>query len=284
MFSSSFCGITAPAGLLSHSVVKSTRALILLVLSWYTRLIMDDMNKTTDPTESGLTYRRAKQIIAIIAIAAFILAGFALSDRIIDFISDPQAFKEWIAATGIRGVLVFAGLNMVQVILAVVPGGPFVITAGYVFGPVNGLLLCVTACSIASIFVMLMVRRFGMKLVAIFVSPEHLKLLKDYDKSPERAKKIERLLMLIFIIPGTPKDPLNYLAGLTKIPVPVWALVNFLGRLPGASISAFTGSALGSGKWLVIVAAVGGFAVLAIVGKVLHGVIENTTDETDDAS
>ena len=76
--------------------------------------------------------------------------------------------------------------------------------------------------------------------------------------------------MITFIIPGTPKDPLTYIAGLTKIPVPVWAAVNFLGRLPGACISSFTGSVLGTGNGIVIIAAVGGFVVLAIVGKILQ--------------
>ena len=244
---------------------------------------MDDMRKAPESTDD-LTYRRASRIIAIIVIAAFIFASFALGDHIIDFISDPETFKAWIAAAGAKGILAFAGLNMVQVILAVIPGGPFVITAGYVFGPVKGLLLCVTSCSLASILVMLLVRRFGMKIVAIFVSPEHLTLIKDYDKSPEKAKRIERLLMIIFIIPGTPKDPLNYLAGLTKIPVPLWAFVNFLGRLPGASISAFTGSTLGSGKWPAAIAAIGGFAILGLVGKILHGIMEKNDDDAKGTS
>ncbi len=218
---------------------------------------------------NAVKYRRIKQIIVIVAAAALLIVGFILSDRITEFIKDPEAFRMWIQATGMKGILAFVCMNMVQVFLAVVPGGPLVITAGYVFGPVKGTLLCVCACSVASVIVMLLVRKFGMKLVALFVSEEQLKLVADYDKSPENARKIERLLMLIFIIPGTPKDPLTYIAGLTKIPIPVWALVNFLGRFPGAFISAFTGSAFGSGKGIVIIAAVGGVVILMIVGKIL---------------
>ncbi len=230
-----------------------------------------------------IKYRRIKQVSVIVAIVALVAIGFILGDKITDFVKDPEVFRAWIQATGPKGVIAFACMNMVQVFLAVVPGGPLVIAAGYVFGPVKGTLLCVCACSCASVIVMLLVRRFGMKLVALFVSPEQLKLVEDYDKSPENAKRIERLLMLIFVIPGTPKDPLTYIAGLTKIPVPVWAAVNFLGRFPGAFISAFTGSAFGSGKGVVIIAAVGGVVILGVVGSILKKAI-NTEERKDDIS
>ncbi len=225
-----------------------------------------------------IKYQRIKQITVIVLIATAIVIGFILSDRITEFVKDPEKFRLWIQTTGIKGVLAFACMNMLQVFFAVIPGGPLVITAGYVFGPLWGTLLCVCSCSCASVIVMLLVRKFGMKLVSLFVSPEQLKLVEDYDKSPEKAKKIEWLLIVIFVIPGTPKDPLTYIAGLTKIPIPVWAAVNFFGRFPGAFISAFTGSAVGTGKGVAIIAAAGGVVILMLVGRLLKKVIDGHTE------
>ena len=224
-----------------------------------------------------------KKMIVAAAIVAIAVLGLIVSREMTDFVSDPQAIREWIRDTGIWGVLAFAGMNMIQVMLAVVPGGPFTLTAGFVFGPVRGTMLCVLSCTIASTIVFLLVHRFGMKLVSVFVSEKQLALLENYDKSPANAKRIERLMILIFIVPGTPKDPLNYMAGLTKIPVWVWFLTNLFGRIPGAYLSALGGSAFGSGKYAALIAAVGGLFALFVIGKVLHGIIENENEEQMDS-
>lgn len=220
-----------------------------------------------------------KKIIVAGAIAVVVALGLLVSRQMTDFVSDPQAIRAWIRDTGVWGVLAFAGMNMVQVLLAVVPGGPFTLTAGFVFGPVRGTLLCVLSCTIASTIVFLLVHRFGMKLVSVFVSERQLALLENYDKSEANAKRIERLMVLIFIVPGTPKDPLNYMAGLTKIPVWVWFLTNLFGRIPGAYLSALGGSAFGSGKYTALIAAVSGLVALFIIGKVMHGIIENAEEQ-----
>ena len=220
-----------------------------------------------------------KKILVAGVIVLVIVLGWIGSGRMIEFVSDPQAIREWIRDTGVWGILAFAGMNMIQVMLAVVPGGPFTLTAGYVFGPVWGTMLCVLSCTIASTIVFLMVHRFGMKLVSVFVSEKQIALLENYDKSVENAKRIERLMVLIFVVPGTPKDPLNYMAGLTKIPVWVWFLTNLFGRIPGAFLSALGGSAFGSGKYTVVIVAVAGLLALFVIGKVFHGMIKNENDK-----
>ena len=98
----------------------------------------------------------------------------------------------------------------------------------------------------------------------------------------EQSKKIERLMMLIFIIPGTPKDPLNYMAGLTNIPVWMWFFVNLIGRIPGAFIAALGGSAFGSGKYVALIASVGGMVVLVLIGKYMQKIISNINEGEKD--
>ena len=66
---------------------------------------------------------------------------------------------------GAQGPLAFSGLNFLQVILAVIPGAPFEVAAGYLFGVIPGTLLCDSTMTIGSVLVFLMVRRFGVKFV-----------------------------------------------------------------------------------------------------------------------
>lgn len=222
-----------------------------------------------------MTQRRKKQIIVIIIIILIAVAGFFINGRIMDFISRPAEIRQWIRDTGVLGIICFGCMNMVQVFLAVVPGGPFTVTAGYVFGPIGGTALSVISCTIAGTIVFSLARRFGRRLVSVFVSEEQMELLDNYDKSAEQSRKIERLMILIFIIPGTPKDPLNYMAGLTHIPVWMWFLVNLIGRIPGAFIAALGGSAFGSGKYTALIAAFGGLIALVLIGKYMQSIISD---------
>ena len=100
-----------------------------------------------------------------------------------------------------------------QVFAAIIPGGPFQIGAGYAFGVWKGSLICDFATTLASVVIFLLVRRFGVSFIELFIDKEKLesiKFLKDNEK-------VEGILFLLFLIPGTPKDLLSYFAGLTRI-------------------------------------------------------------------
>ena len=56
----------------------------------------------------------------------------------------------------------------------------------------------------------------------------------------------ELLFLLVFMLPGTPKDLLCYFAGLTDIRIPVWLVICSLGRIPSLLSSTLGGAALGS--------------------------------------
>lgn len=94
------------------------------------------------------------------------------------FVADPEALRLWILDTGLWGVLVFSLLNAAQVVFAVIPGGPFEIAAGYVFGVLPGTLLCDVTMTLASVLVYLLVRKFGMRFVELFIHQIHVVFLQ----------------------------------------------------------------------------------------------------------
>jgi uncharacterized membrane protein YdjX (TVP38/TMEM64 family) len=72
------------------------------------------------------------------------------------------------------------------------------------------------------------------------------------------------LFLVIFAVPGTPKDLLSYFAGLTDIRFPVWLLICSFGRIPSVITSTIGGDALGTQNYFFAVAV---FAVtLAVSG------------------
>ena len=158
------------------------------------------------------------------------------------FISDPASFREWVEDRGWYSRLIFAGMVIFQVIVAVIPGEPFEIAAGYAFGAVEGTILSIAATAIGSIITFWLVRRFGLRLVRLFFSEEQINSVKFLKTTNTR----DFLFLIVYMIPGTPKDLLGYFAGLTDIPFPVFCLICTLGRIPSVVTSTVGGDALGT--------------------------------------
>lgn len=194
---------------------------------------------------------KAKKIIAGAVIAlALLLAGVftvAVGGRLVRFSADPEQFRAWVDDHGVWGRLAFISIVVLQICFALIPGEPFEIAGGYAFGALEGTLLCLFAGTIGSMLVFFAVRRWGMKIVRIFFEEEKVQKLRFLKSTPGR----DYLFLVIFMLPGTPKDLLCYFAGLTDIRVWVWLMICSVGRVPAILTSTLGGSALGEKNYLV---------------------------------
>ena len=184
--------------------------------------------------------KKSRIILLIVVILFATLIVVLVGKPMIRFISDPEAFRAWVDSKGIVGIIIFMVLNIIQVILAIIPGGPFEIAAGYAFGVIKGSILCDIAMTAGSMIIFFLVRKFGMRFIELFVDREkveNLAILKTNHKK-------NALLFLFFLLPGTPKDLLSYAVGLTDIKFSTWLLINLIGRFPAILLSAMSGSSL----------------------------------------
>lgn len=193
--------------------------------------------------ESKKAYKIAVLIISVIVIAAI---TFIAGRPLLRFASNSEAFHEFVDSHGIWGRLFFMLTVICQVILALIPGEPFEIAAGYAFGTVEGTLLCLIGCTLGSMLVFFGVRKFGKKVVLLFFPEEKLARLKFLKND----KKRTLLFLIIFMIPGTPKDLLSYFAGLTDINTVQWLIICSLGRIPAIITSTVGGDAIGEKNYV----------------------------------
>lgn len=209
--------------------------------------------------------------IAILAIAviSMLLIFWFIGKPLVKFVSQPELFREWVNSYGIWGRLAFIGMVILQVIVAIIPGEPFELVAGYAFGAVEGTVLCIIASTIGSILVFLLVRKFGVKLVEIFFSKEKLDNIKFLKSSPKR----NILFLIIFAIPGTPKDLLSYFAGLTDISLVSWCLISSLGRIPSVITSTIGGSLMSDKNYLFAIIVFVVTVVISAGGLVIYNKI-----------
>ena len=218
---------------------------------------------------------RQKKLAAWCAGMIFILfiglTAWYIGTPMVRLVSQPQAFRAWVEAHGFGGKLLFVGMVILQVIVAIIPGEPLEIGAGYAFGAVEGTLLCLIGIAIGSTLVFLLVRKFGVPLVEVFFPVEKIRSLRFLQDS----RRLNRLTFLLFFIPGTPKDLLCYFVGLTEMKLPVWMAISFFARIPSVVTSTLGGDALGTQSYLraVIVFAVA--AVLSAAGLYLYHRLKN---------
>ena len=207
---------------------------------------------------------RHRRFLAGASLAVFLLLSLAVAWFIgrpmVRFVQQPELFRAWVDAHGIWGYLAFLGMMVLQVVIAVIPGEPLEIGAGYAFGFWEGTLLCLIGIALGSLLVFLLVRRFGVRLVEVFFDREKIHAARFLQNS----KKRDILLFLVMFIPGTPKDLLSYFAGLTEIPLKRWLLICTVARIPSVVSSTVGGNAIGEQNYLfaVIVFA----ATLAVSG------------------
>ena len=78
-------------------------------------------------------------------------------------------------------------------------------------------------------------------------------------------KQIEYIMLILFLLPGTPKDLLTYLAGLLPIKPSRFIVIATLARLPSIISSTYAGATLINGNWKIgLLMYVGIFVVVGI--------------------
>lgn len=204
--------------------------------------------------------------VVCIAVVTSALIMWLVGAPLVRFASEPEKFRAWVDGHGFGGRIAYIGMVIFQVIIALIPGEPFEIAAGYAFGAVEGTLLCILASTLGSVAVFLLVRRFGVRLVEVFFSKDKLKSVRFLKSTPKR----DMLFLIIFMIPGTPKDLLSYVAGLTDIRFPVWLMICSLGRIPSIITSTVGGNALGTQNYWFAIAVFAATMAVSGVGLLIY--------------
>lgn len=213
--------------------------------------------------------QKKTNIVLNIALAALFLGTIAVltvfyGPELTKLVTNPRQFREYLLGFGNWSAFVFILFQIIQVIIAVIPGEPIQIAGGYIFGTILGTALSMTGVTIGYIIVFSAVKLFGFSLVKKLV-PQ-----KDFDKfsSLINSPKLEVTIFLLFLIPGVPKDILVYIAGLTPIKPVLFFMIILIARLPAMIGSAFIGARIESGDYTVVIVVAASAGVLFLIGLI----------------
>lgn len=219
----------------------------------------------------GFRLRRWHVVCALVVVAALVLGlCWRYLPDVYAWLSNPDAVHAYVERHAVLSRLAIIGANTLQIVLAFLPGEPIELASGYAFGFWEGTAACLVASAVGSSLVYWAVRRWGWKVMGLFFTREQFERfswLKD-------ARKLELIMLVIFLIPGTPKDFLTYFAGLTRMRFGAVLAIATVGRIPSIATSTVAASAFGAGEYGIMVVSMVIAVLLAGLGAIAYRSLE----------
>jgi uncharacterized membrane protein YdjX (TVP38/TMEM64 family) len=154
-----------------------------------------------------------------------------------DFLADRDKTQHFIASFNGWAPVIFILFQFLQVLFAPVPGEATGFIGGYLFGALPGFFYSCIGLTVGS-WVNFVVGRFlGKKYIRKLISQ---KFLDRFEPLLKRQGII--VLFILFIFPGFPKDYLCLFLGLTALPIKVFMIISFVGRMPGTLMLSLQGA------------------------------------------
>lgn len=208
-------------------------------------------------------------LLGIIAIIIMIKFYPQISPLIKEFKTNPEAvmkqIKDYVNSFGTLGFAVFIFFEIIQVIIALIPGDLFHITAGFIYGMPFGFILAYIGELLGAIIAFSLAKYFGADIVKKFVSEEKINKTSDLINSAKGTFGI----LILCLIPFIPKDVLIYVAGLTPVKPLRFLTVFLLCRIPDIFIKASGGAAVSNMDYTGIIIVLVAFIVFVGGGLLL---------------
>ncbi len=236
------------------------------------------INAPTPEEKDAKKQRTIKRWVKAVYIIGIILAvGLfaALAYPVIKTFS-LNAEKELMMNMDRLGILGYAALylmQVLQVVIAIIPGGVVQFAAGFMANFTwLGILICLAGVYTGQVIIFRLVRRFGHNLVDAVADGEKLKKWNFI----RNQKKLELITFILFVIPGMPKDLFCYIFPLTTINEERFMLISVIARIPAVVSSVYAAEYLRNGEYIkaaVIWGIILGISIIAIAitSKLLAG-------------
>jgi uncharacterized membrane protein YdjX (TVP38/TMEM64 family) len=212
-------------------------------------------------------------LLALAAIATFAAVKFA--PQIAHLATNPEELKNLLSSYGSTGIVIFILIQIIQVIIAFLPGDVTQLAGGYVYGTMLGTLYSTIGITIGSIIVFYTSRFLGYPLINLMMPKELFEKFSFLINSP----KAEMTMFIIFLIPGMPKDFLSYIAGVTPVKPMTFLVLTSIARFPALFISTYIGANLQRGNFTAVIITtvisciviLAGFLMKDRILAILHG-------------
>ena len=156
-----------------------------------------------------------------------------------DVLTDRQAIQSYILSWGMAAPIVFTGIQILQVVIAPIPGEATGFIGGFLFGALNGFLYSSVGLAVGSLINFGIGRFLGKRFIRKLIPASQIEQL---DRLVHRQGAI--VLFICFLFPGFPKDYLCLFLGISDIPFKLFVVMATFGRMPGTLALSVQGASL----------------------------------------
>ncbi|MGG7177700.1 TVP38/TMEM64 family protein [Clostridium paraputrificum] len=190
---------------------------------------------------------RNRIVLGLILILILVLTIYSTRHSLVTFykiVIDGEKLKNYLEGFGVLSWLIFFILQILQVVVFFIPGEVIQAAGGYVFGTFFGTVISFFGIGVGSYILFLITHMYGRNLVEKLVSKDlHNRLEKILDN-----KKNKLIVLLLYLIPGVPKDSLVMICGLSNLTAREFIFYSMIGRIPALTISSYFGANIASGE------------------------------------
>ncbi len=204
------------------------------------------------------------------------LLGRLIGAPLLRAVRNKESFRVWIEVQGPFKYLIMIGIMTVQIIIALIPGAPVEMAAGYAFGLWGGIGLCLIGTVLGNAIVISLTRMFGRSMVRLFMDDAKIEELTQ--KLMREQRRMDFMVFILFLIPGTPKDLMTYVAGLLPIPLPRYLIITSIARIPSMIGNALGGSMLGRQNYRAAIITMTVVMLISAVAYMIYRRIETERD------
>ncbi|WP_098742071.1 TVP38/TMEM64 family protein [Paenibacillus sp. EZ-K15] len=183
------------------------------------------------------------------------------SPAIIKIMSSMDNFRAYIHSTGHWGPVMFILFQILQIVVAPIPGEVVQVAGGYIYGVTLGSFYTTVGLVLGSAIAFYFTRFIGRNFIARLLQKKDYKWMSFIHDE----KKFSAFLFIFFVIPGLPKDMLVFVAALTSMSSLRFFTILLVGRLPWIIASAAVGSTIHMQQYSIAII----ISVIAVIGFVL---------------
>lgn len=220
------------------------------------------------------TKQNLYRILLILLAFAVLIPVLIYLPEILKLTVSIDDFRDYILSTGKSGPIIFIFFQILQTVIAPIPGEVIQIAGGYIYGTTLGTAYSTLGLLIGAVTAFYFTRFLGRAYVEKLLNKNKLKWMANLLGN----KKFALFLFLIFIIPGMPKDMFIYAAGLTPIKPLKFFTILLVARFPWLLASVSIGSNIYHKNYVATVAIVIVAVTAFLLGIIYKDKLINSTD------